>query len=204
MTRKALFKLLMITALLSISTLSYAVELDQYKHVARGFVVSVGRGLAITDDELETARTREFSIGIQLTNALRFSVPFGSYDVDTRGNKDDVLPIGMLDVNTVGVALTLGGRGKWSPFIGIGGNFYSFDEQFSTPTNIQNTFGAEGYAGLSVRLIDSIFDVAQLHGAIGYQFSFLEPSVSVSDKPDTDKLSLNRHGVTFRLELIGL
>jgi hypothetical protein len=204
MTQTIRLKLLTLIALLGVPTLSFAVELDQYKQVARGVVVGIGRGLTITDDELETARTEEFSIGIQLTNALRFSVPFSSYQVDTRGHTDDILPIGTLDVKTVGIALTLGGRGRWSPFIGIGGNFYSFDERFNTPANIQNAFGAEAHIGLRRRLINNIFDAAQLHGAIGYGFSFLKPAVSVPDRPEVEDLSLIRHSVIFRLELTGL
>ena len=190
--------------LLLTPALSSAVELDQYKHVADGVVVSIGRGITLFVKELESARTEGVSIGIQLTNVLRFSVPFSNYEVDTQGHDNDVLPFGTIDVKTVGLALTLGIPGRWSPFVGIGGNFYSFDEQFDTPANIQNTFGAEAYGGLRSRLIDKIFDVAQLHGSIAYQFSFLEPDVSVPNKPEIENLSLNRHSVTFRLELTGL
>ena len=193
-----------LVGLIGFPTDGIALELEKYSHVAKGAVVSTGRGLAITDDELETVRTEEFSVGFQLTSVLRFSVPFGSYAVDTRGGNADVLPIGMLNVETVGMMLTLGGRGKLSPFIGIGTNFYAFTEQFATPANIQNTFGAEASTGLNIRLIDSIFEVAQLRGSFGYQFSFLRPKVSVPTRPDVEALSLNRHSVTFRLELLGL
>ena len=160
--------------------------------------------MVITNDELETARTEEFSIGFQLTPALRFSVPFSSSIVDTRGSSDDILPFGMLNVETVGMMLTLSGRGKWAPFIGLGTNFYDFTEQFAAPANIQNTFGAEASTGLSVRLIDSIFEVAQLKGVLGYQFSFLNPKVNVPTRPDVEALLLNRHSITFRLEILGL
>ncbi len=194
----------MLVGLIGLPTVGPAMELEKYLHVAKGAVVSTGRGLTITDDELETARTEAFSVGFQLTSALRFSVPFSSYAVDTRGGSTDVLPFGTLDVETVGMMLTLSGRGKWAPFIGIGTNFYAFREQFAVPANIQNTFGAEAATGLNIRLIDSIFKVAQLRGSLGYQFSFLRPKVSVPARPDVEALSLNRHSVTFRLEILGL
>ena len=181
-----------------------AFELEKYLHVAKGGVVSTGRGLVITNDELETARTEEFSVGFQLTPALRFSVPFSSYVVDTRGGNADVLPFGMLSVETVGVMLTLSGRGKWAPFIGLGTNFYAFREQFASPANIENTFGAEVSTGINRILIDSIFGVAQLYGSFGYQFSYLRPRISVPTRPDVEVLSLGRHSISFRLEVLGL
>lgn len=198
------FSICILVALLGIPTVGTALEIEKYSHVARDGVVSVGRGLTITNDELEIARTEEFSVGFQLTPTLRFSVPFSNYRVDTRGGNAGILPFGMLNVETVGMMLTLGGRGKWAPFIGLGTNFYAFTEQFATPANIQNTFGAEASTGLNVRLIDNIFKVAQLRGSIGYQFSFLRPTVSVPAKPDVETLSLNRHSITFRLEVWGL
>ena len=197
------FSICMFAGLIGVPNIGTALELEEYLHVAKGGVVSVGRGLTITDAELEIARTEEFSVGFQLTPRLRLSVPFSSYLVDTRGGNADVLPFGMLDVETVGMMLTLTGRGKWAPFIGLGANFYAFNEQFATPANIQNTFGAEAFAGLSIRLIDNIFEVAQLNGSFGYQFSFLRPKVSVPARPDIDVLSLNRHSITFRLEILG-
>ena len=198
------FSICIFVGLMGLPVVSPAFELEKYLHIAKGGVVSAGRGLAVTNNELETALTEEFSIGFQLTPALRFSVPFGNYVVDTRGSNTDILPFGMLNVETVGMMLTLSGRGKWTPFIGLGTNFYDFTEQFATPANIQNTFGAEASAGLSVRLIDSIFEVAQLNGSFGYQFSFLRPKVSVPARPDIEVLSLNRHSITFRLEILGL
>lgn len=198
------FSLSVLIGLVGLPTVSTALELEKYLHVARGAVVSTGRGLTITDDELEVARTEEFSIGFQLTSALRFSVPFTNYVVDTRGGDTDILPFGTLNVETVGMMFTLSGRGKWAPFIGIGTNFYDFTERFAMPANIQNTFGAEAATGLNIRLIDSIFKVAQLHGSLGYQFSFLRPGVSVPTRPDVETLSLIRHSVTFRLEILGL
>ena len=198
------FSISILIGLVGFPTVGTALEFEKYLHVAKGAVVSNGRGLAITNEELETARTEEFSIGFQLMPALRFSVPFGSYTVDTRGGNTNVLPFGMLNVETVGMMLTLSGRGKWAPFIGIGTNFYDFTERFTVPANIQNTFGAEASAGLNIRLIDSIFEVAQLNGSLGYQFSFLRPKVSVPTRPDVEALSLNRHSITFRLEILGL
>ena len=198
------FSTFTLIALIGFPTVGTALELEKYMHVAKDGVVSTGRGLTVTNSELETARTEEFSIGFQLTPTLRFSVPFSSYAVDTRGSNDEVLPFGMLNVETVGMMLTLGGRGKWAPFIGLGTNFYDFTEQFATPANIQNTFGAEASTGLSVKLIDSIFEVAQLNGSLGYQFSFLRPRVSVPARPDVEVLWLNRHSITFLLEISGL
>ena len=198
------FSICILVGLVGIPTVGTALELEKYAHVAKGGVVSIGRGLTITNDELEIARTEEFSIGFQLAPTLRLSVPFGNYVVDTRGGNGDVLPFGMLNVETVGMMLTLSGRGKWAPFIGLGTNFYAFTEQFATPANIQNTFGAEASTGLNIRLIDNIFEVAQLRGSVGYQFSFLRPAVSVPTRPDVETLSLNRHSITFRLEILGL
>ena len=198
------FSICILVGLIGFPTVGTALELEKYLHVAKGAAVNTGRGLTVTNDELEIARTEEFSIGFQLTPALRFSVPFSSYVVDTRGGNADVLPFGMLNVETVGMMLTLSGRGKWAPFIGFGSNFYAFTEEFATPANIQNTFGAEASTGLNVRLIDSIFEVAQLNGSFGYQFSFLRPKVSVPARSDVEVLWLNRHSVTFRLEILGL
>ncbi len=205
MKLKTVYKLSLLTSLLLIPTLGFGIELNQYKHVAEGVTGSIGRGITLFNKELESARTEETTLGIQLIpDVLRFSVPFGNYKVDTRGHPDDVLPIGVINVNTVGVALTLAIPGRWSPFVGIGGDYYSFDEQFSTPANIQNTFGAKGYGGLRVRLIENIFEVVRLHGAMAYQFSLLKPNISVPNKPEIDDLLLNRHSVMFRLELTGL
>ena len=154
------FSICVLIGLVGFPAVGAAFELEKYLHVAKGGVVSTGRGLVITNDELETARTEEFSVGFQLTPALRFSVPFSSYVVDTRGGNADVLPFGMLNVETVGMMLTLSGRGKWAPFIGLGTNFYTFTEQFAAAANIQNTFGAEVSTGINRILIDSIFGVA--------------------------------------------
>ncbi|MYK19095.1 hypothetical protein F4055_13185 [Candidatus Poribacteria bacterium] len=198
------FSICLLLALIELPTVDAALELEKYLHVAKGGVVSVGRGLTITDNELEIARTDEFTIGFQLTPALRFSVPFSSYVVDTRGGNADILPFGMLRVETVGVMLTLSGRGKWAPFIGFGTNFYAFTEKFAAPANIQNTFGAEVSIGVNRRLIDSIFGVAQLYGSFSYQFSYLRPRVSVPTRPDIEVLSLGRHSISFRLEVLGL
>ena len=198
------FSTCILIGLVGFPAVGAAFELEKYLHVAKGGVVSTGRGLVITNNELETARTEEFSVGFQLTPALRFSVPFSSYVVDTRGGNADVLPFGMLNVETVGVMLTLSGRGKWAPFIGLGTNFYAFREQFASPANIENTFGAEVSTGINRILIDSIFGVAQLYGSFGYQFSYLRPRISVPTRPDVEVLSLGRHSISFRLEVLGL
>ena len=198
------FSICIFIGLVGVPTVDAAFELEKYLHVAKGGVVSVGRGLTITDDELEIARTEEFALGFQLTSALRLSVPFSRYIVDTRGGNANVLPFGILDIETVGVMLALSGRGKWAPFVGFGTNFYAFTEQFAAPANIQNTFGAEVSIGINRRLIDSIFGVAQLSGSFGYQFSYLRPRVSVPTRPDVEALSLGRHSISFRLEVLGL
>ena len=200
------FSIYIFVGLMGLPTVGTALELEKYLHVAKGAVVSTGRGLTLTNDELETARTEEFSIGYQLTSALQFSVPFSSYVVDTRGGSTDVLPFGMLDVETVGMMLTLSGRGKWAPFIGLGSNFYAFREQFSAPANIQNTFGAEASTGLNIRLIESIFGPGgSLNGIIRLSVQFFETKVSGSyQTKDVEVLALNRHSVIFRLEILGL
>ncbi len=205
MKLKKICGLWLLTGLLLMPTWAIGVELYQYQHVIDRMILSIGRGITLFDKELESERTEEISLGIQLIpNVLHLTVPFSNYKVDTRGGIGDALPIGTIDVNTVGLALTLAIPGQWSPFVGIGGSFYSFDEKFGTPANIQNTFGVDGYAGLRIRLIEKIFDVAQLHGTIAYQFSRLKPDISVPNKPEIDDVSLNRHHVVFRLELTGL
>ena len=147
------FSICIFVSLVGLPTVAAAPELEKYLHVAKGGVVSVGRGLTITDNELEIARTDEFAIGFQLTPTLRFSVPFSSYVVDTRGGNAEVLPFGMLSVETVGVMLTLSGRGKWAPFIGLGTNFYAFTEQFAAPANIQTLLGRRCLLGLTEDLL---------------------------------------------------
>ena len=194
-----------LTELLLIPTRAIGVELDRYQHVTDSVILSVGRGITLFDKELESDRTEEISLGVQLVpDVLHLTVPFSNFEVDTRGGVSDVLPIGTIHVNTVGLALTWAVPWRWSPFVGIGGNFYSFDENFLTPANIQNTFGLEGCGGLRIRLIENIFDAAQLHGTIAYQFNRLKPGISMPDKPEIDNISLNRHHVVFRLELSGL
>ena len=205
MKLKTVCGLWFLTGLLLMPRLGFSIELNQHKHVADGVTISIGRGITLFDKELESARTEEISLGIQLIpDVLHLSVPFSNYEVDTRGGIDDALPIGAINVNTVGLALTLAIPGRWSPFVGVGSNFYSFDERFGTPANIQNMFGVGGYGGLRIRLIEKIFDVVELHGAIVYQFGLLKPDISVPNKPEIDDLLLNRHSVMFRLELTGL
>ena len=205
MRLNSVYGLAVIIGLLSIPRSGIGIELERYKHVTNRVILNSGRGITLFDKELESDRTEEISVGVQLIpDVLHLTVPFGNFEVDTRGGVSDVLPIGTIDVNTVGFALTLATRGRWSPFVGIGGNFYSFDESFLTPVNIQNTFGLEGCGGLRIRLIENIFDAAQLHGTIAYQFSRIKPGISIPNKPEIDNLFLNRHHVVFRLELTGL
>lgn len=197
--------LALIMGLLLMPRSGIGIELDRYQHVTDSVILSVGRGITLFDKELESNRTEEISLGVQLIpDVLYLTVPFSNFEVDTRGGASDVLPIGTIHVNTVGLALTWAIPGRWSPFVGIGGNFHSFDESFLTPANIQNTFGLEGGGGLRIRLIENIFDAAQLHGTIAYQFNRLKPGISVPNNPEIDSLSLNRHHVVFRLELSGL
>ena len=89
------FSICIFVGLMGLPNVGTAVELEKYLHVAKGCVISTGRGLTVTNDELETARTEEFSVGFQLTPAFRFSVPFSTYVVDTRGGNTDVLPFGV-------------------------------------------------------------------------------------------------------------
>ena len=205
MKLKNIFSFWFLTGVLLMPTRAISVELDRYQHVTDSVILSVGRGMTLFDKELESDRTEEISLGVQLIpDVLHLTVPFSNFEVDTRGGASDVLPIGTIHVNTVGLALTWAIPGRWSPFVGIGGNFHSFDESFLTPANIQNTFGLEGGGGLRIRLIENIFDAAQLHGTIAYQFNRLKPGISVPNNPEIDSLSLNRHHVVFRLELTGL
>ena len=198
------FTLVLLILALGLPTHCFA-DLKQYAHAAKGLTFSIGRGLTLSNDELEAARTDEIALGINLVpDVLQFSVPFTSYQVDTKAHADDVLPAGSIDVDTVGVALTLSLRKKWSPFVGIGGNFYSFDEQFKTDANIQNSFGAEFYGGIRFRLIKSVKGFARLHGSITYQRTLLEPGVSVPVKSDIDSLELHRHSITLALTVTGL
>ena len=66
------FSTFTLIALIGFPTVGTALELEKYMHVAKDGVVSTGRGLTVTNSELETARTEEFSIGFQLTPTLRF------------------------------------------------------------------------------------------------------------------------------------
>ena len=205
MKLKRMCGLALLTGLLLMPRSGIGIELDRYHHVTNRVILTIGRGITIFDKELESDYTQEITLGAQLIpNVLHLTVPLSYYRVDTLGGIDDVLPLGTLSVNAVGLALTLVTPGRWSPFVGVGGNFYSFGENFGTPVNIQNTFGMEGCGGLRIRLIENILDAAKLHGVIGYQFSRLKPGISMPNKPEIDALSLNRHHVVFRLELTGL
>ena len=101
-------------------------DLTKYAHAGRGFTLSASRGIALRNDELEAARTEELTLGIELKpNVLQLRIPFGSYEVDTRGK----LPQGTIRAKSIGVAFWLGfGGERWTPFIGAGGAFYSFQK----------------------------------------------------------------------------
>ena len=66
------FSICILVGLMGLPSVGTALELEKYSHIAKGGVVSTSRGLAVTNNELETALTEEFSIGFQLTPALRF------------------------------------------------------------------------------------------------------------------------------------
>lgn len=176
-------------------------DLTKYAHAGRGFTLSASRGIALRNDELEAARTEELTLGIELKpNVLQLRIPFGSYEVDTRGK----LPQGTIRAKSIGVAFWLGfGGERWTPFIGAGGAFYSFQEMFMTMGNLENDFGAELYAGLRFRLAENLWDYLKVRGALHYQATLLRPGAQLPDYPE-DRISMHRHSVVLMLEIIGL
>ena len=158
MKRVRLVRMIAVAGLMSACLSSAALDLGEYRHIVSGLSVSVGRGLSLANDELEAARTELVAIGIDLVpDRVRLSVPFEKYDVDTRGRADDVLPIGGLEVRTIGSMLRLQFGGRVAPFFGIGTAFYSFDEMFGEMTaNLNNSFGVESGAGLRFTLLDNV------------------------------------------------
>ena len=101
--------LALIMGLLLMPRSGIGIELDRYQHVTDSVILSVGRGITLFDKELESNRTEEISLGVQLIpDVLHLTVPFSNFEVDTRGGASDVLPIGTIHVNTVGLALTWG------------------------------------------------------------------------------------------------
>ena len=175
----------------------------QYAHAGKGYTLSASRGITLRNDELEATRTKEFTLGVELSpDVLQLRIPFGSYEVDTRGN---ILPRGRVRAKTVGAALWLGfGGERWTPFVGAGGSFHSFQEQFMSMGNLESDFGAELYAGVRFRLVESLWDYAKLRGALYYQATLLRPGVQSPDHPDTTRVSMHRHSVMFVLESVGL
>ncbi len=137
----------------------------QYAHAGKGFTLGISRGITLRNDELEATGTKEFVVGVEVSpDVLQLRIPFGSYEVDTRGN---TLPRGRVRAKTVGASLWLGFGGEsWTPFVGAGGNFYSFQEQFMSMGNLESDFGAELYAGVRFRLVKSLWDYAKLRGAV--------------------------------------
>lgn len=179
-----------------------AIDVEPYREAVENVEIEVGRGIVLANDELEAARTESVAVNLWLSEkAWRLSVPFTRYSVDTRAKQDSVLPLGNLDVSTVGAALALHLGGRRSPFVGVGGTFYSFEEKFGSPANIQNDFGGEAFAGFRVGLLDDIFDFGRLEGAVTYQFTLLEPGVNSAENADVDTVTLNRHSVTLSLVL---
>ena len=64
----------------------------KYAHAGKGYTLSASRGITLRNDELEATRTKEFTLGVELSpDVLQLRVPFGSYEVDTRGK---ILPRG--------------------------------------------------------------------------------------------------------------
>lgn len=175
----------------------------EYAHAARGLTLSVGRGIAFRNDELESVQTKDLTLGIELKpNVLQLRVPFGSYEVDTRGN---ILPPGRVRAKSIGASLWLGFGGEsWTPFVGAGGSFHSFQEQFKAEGNLESAFGADLYGGLRFRLVENLWDVLKLRAAIYYQATLLRPGIQIPGDPDIDNVSMHRHSVVLALEAVGL
>lgn len=174
-----------------------------YNHQARGYSLGLTRGMTFHNSELESTSTRGFVLAKELSpNVLQLRIPFGSYEVDTRGKS---LPLGRIFADSVGASLWLGFGGEhWAPFLGAGVSFHTFQEQFKSPGNLENTFGVDAYAGLRFRFVENLWDALKLRGSLHYQGSFLKPGIQVPDKGDADSLSLYRHSVVLMLEAVGL
>ncbi|MFC1715034.1 hypothetical protein ACFL6S_15300 [Candidatus Poribacteria bacterium] len=179
-----------------------AEDLMEYAHAGKGFTLSVSRGIMLRNDELEAARTKEFALGIELKpNVLQLRIPFGSYEADTRGN---TLPRGRIRAKSIGVAFWLGFGGEsWTPFIGAGGNFNSFEEMFMSMGNLESDFSAELSGGLRFTLAENLWDYAKLRGSVHYQATLLKPGVQVPESQD-DRIPMHRHSVVLTLEAVGL
>ena len=186
----------------AIAPAASAIDVEPYREAVENVEIEVGRGIVLGNDELEAERTESVAVNLWLSeDHWRLSVPFTRYSVDTRAKKDSVLPLGKLDVSTVGAAVALHLGGRDAPFLGVGGTFYSFDELFVSPANIQNAFGGEAFAGFRVGLLDDIFGYGRLQGAFTYRFTLLEPGVNSADHPEVDTVTLSRHAVTLSLVL---
>ena len=105
--------LLLIPGILLLPVWAIALDPMEYSHAGKGFTLSFSRGVALRNDELEAVRTKEFALGIELKpNVLQLRIPFGSYEVDTRGK---TLPQGRIRAKSIGAALWLGfGGEKWT------------------------------------------------------------------------------------------
>ena len=57
MKLKTVYQFGLLITLSLIPTLGFSIELDQYKHVAKGVTGSIGRGITLFNKELESART---------------------------------------------------------------------------------------------------------------------------------------------------
>ena len=206
MRRLSIFGLVFVTSLLAFDRADAGVELGAYRGVVGGLTLSVSRGLSLANAELEAARTECVAVGLDLVpERLRIYVPFGHFAVDTRGRAADVLPIGGLDVRTIGAMVRWNLGRRSGPYVGLGGSFYTFEEMFGgTPANINNSFGAEGEAGVRFAIIDEVLGLARVVGTVGYQFSLLRVGVSVPGRRDVDDVALDRHTIVLAIEVSAL
>ena len=174
----------------------------QYAHAARGFTLSSSSGVALSNDELEAARTKELTLGVELSpDVLQLRIPFGSYEVDTRGK---ILPRGRVRAKSIGASLWLGfGGERWTPFIGAGGSFYSFEEMFMTMGNLESSFGVELDSGIRFRVAKNLWNYLKLRGVVHYRATLLKPGVQVPEHSETE-ISMHRHSVILTLEAVGL
>ena len=186
----------------AVASAAWGIDVEPDREAVENVEIEFGRGLALGNDEVESELTDLIAVNLWLApGTLRLSVPFESYSVDTRAKENSVLPLGGFYVSSVGAALALHLGGRRAPFVGVGGTFYSFDEKFTAPANIQNQFGGEAFAGFRVGLLDNIFDYGRIEGVVTYRFTVLEPGVNAADHPDVDSVTLNRHSVTLSLAL---
>ena len=94
--------------LAGVASAAWGIDVEPYREAVENVEVEFGRGIVLGNDEVEPALTESVTVNLWLApGTLRLSVPFESYSVDTRAKGDSVLPLGSLDVSTVGVAFAL-------------------------------------------------------------------------------------------------